>query len=161
MNRIAVESDVYQYLIKKVTDSGLSISAILREDLGIGRQPDTQRKVSSTDFDALFESTEFRYAKGVVGRFLTVLAWLYDKHERQFGLVEKIKGRGRLYFAKGPAPLKAAGNSVNPKQIPDSPFWVITTTPTLLKQEMLANVMIALGRTHGEIQRAQVAIAGE
>ncbi|MFP3354552.1 replication initiation regulator SeqA, partial [Pseudoalteromonas sp. SIMBA_153] len=38
-----------------------------------------------------------------------------------------------------------SGNSTNPKQIPDSPFWVITNTNTTKKKAMLTQVAEKLG----------------
>jgi len=107
----------------------------------------------------LLNSDRFRYAKGVVGRFLVMLSWLHERHRDQFAVVVNIKGRGRLYFAKSPEPLHENGRSVNPKQIPGTDWWVITTSPTILKQEMLSKVMEAFKYTRPEIVRAQSAIA--
>ena len=70
-----------------------------------------------------------------------------------------IKGRGRLYFAKDAQTLEENGKSVNPKQIPGTPYWVITTTSTPLKQEILGLVMKDLGCPARDIKTATTAIA--
>jgi negative modulator of initiation of replication len=104
-------------------------------------------------------SDEFRFAKGVVGRFLATLSWLYAAHKDDFQAVERIRGRGRLYFAKSAEALEQSGRSVNPKQIPGSPYWVITTTSTDLKQEILFEVMKVLKYDAPSIRIAVEAIA--
>jgi negative modulator of initiation of replication len=163
---LALEPDVYSYILDKLAESGQSASSFLRNRLGISpavaevqAPPTSASTSSSTSFDELLNSSRFRYAKGVVGRFLVVLAWLYSRHRKEFVAVESVKGRGRLYFARSAQQLKESGKSVNPKPIPDSPYWVITTSPTNLKQEMLGSAMNALGYSKSEIARAQSAIA--
>jgi negative modulator of initiation of replication len=162
---LALELDVYNFILDKMAESGQSASSLLRDRLGIslaaagGRAAPPRSTPSSSGLDELLGSSRFRYAKGVVGRFLVALAWLHSKHRKEFEIVESIRGRGRLYFAKSAQQLRESGKSVNPKPIPDSQFWVITTSPTNLKQEMLGGVMDALGYAEAEIARAQSAIA--
>ena len=163
MKTINVASDVYDYLLEQVATRDRSVSDLLREKLGVPATLKSSPRSSAepkTDLDELFNSTEFRYAKGVVGRFLVLLAWLYRRHKADFDKVEAIKGRGRLYFAKSSRALHEAGRSVNPKQIPGSPFWVITTSPTELKQQMIRAAMFAFGYRTDDITRAESAIAG-
>ena len=98
------------------------------------------------------------YARGVVGKFLLVLRWLHDRDPEGFARIEKIQGRGRLYFAKDSQTLESAGTNVNPKQIPGTPYWVITTTSTALKKEILERVMRELGYAAADIRAATGAI---
>jgi negative modulator of initiation of replication len=167
---LALEVDVFDHIINRIAESGESPSTFLRRCLAltsssssvapptaVGSVPPAPRY---SEMDALFSSAEFRHAKGVVGRFLVLLGWLYQKHRPYFDKVETIKGRGRLYFAKSEDALNDAGKSVNPKQIPNSPFWVITTSPTDLKQQMIRSVMFTFGYPSEEIRRAEGAIAG-
>jgi negative modulator of initiation of replication len=107
----------------------------------------------------MLASADFTYARGVVGRFLVVLSWLHDRHTKDFVRVENIQGRGRLYFARDAETLNSSGRSVNPKQIPGTSYWVITTTPTDLKQEILERVMKLLGYGLADIRAATEAIA--
>jgi negative modulator of initiation of replication len=161
MKPVNVEPDVYSYLLDEVAACGLSISALLRQRLGIQATTGAGERVEASELDEVLNSSEFRYAKGVVGRFLVLLGWLHQRNPAEFERVENIRGRGRLYFAKSAEVLEAAGHNVNPKQIPRSPFWVITTSPTILKQEMIGNVMKVLNHSDSEIRRAQTAIAGK
>lgn len=168
---LALEVDVFDHIISRIAASGQSASAFLRQRLGLVSSPVAGHvdgvlsagrplNLSTSELDSVLTAAEFRHAKGVVGRFLVLLGWLYQKHGLHFDKVESIKGRGRLYFAKSADELKEAGKSVNPKRIPNSPFWVITTSPTDLKQQMVRSVMFAFGYRSEEVRRAEKAIAG-
>jgi negative modulator of initiation of replication len=162
MKTITIAEDVYDHLLQQVALTDRSISDVLREKLqiaGAQKHLGSDGAKPKSDLDELFNSTGFRYAKGVVGRFLVLLGWLYKKHRGDFEKVETIKGRGRLYFSKSERALREAGRSVNPKQIPNSPYWVITTSPTDLKQQMIRAVMFAFGYRGEDISRAELAIA--
>jgi negative modulator of initiation of replication len=162
MKTLALESDVCEYVLNEIAVSGESPTDFLRRRLEIRPTVAGASIVSApSPLDDVFGSPEFRHAKGVVGRFLVVLSWLYRRHTKDFDKVESIKGRGRLYFAKSARELHDSGTHVNPKQIPHSPFWVITTSPTDLKQEMLGSAMKLFGYPQSDILRAKSEIAKE
>jgi negative modulator of initiation of replication len=159
MPTVTLDDDVFVSLQSHVVDFGETPNSVLRRILklsGAGSNADISLKLPIQEFIA---SNEFRFAKGVVGRFLAVLSWLHRQDDEAFAVVEKIRGRGRLYFSKSVEDLERSGRSVNPKNIPFSPYWVITTTPTDLKQEMLAEVMAALKWDSNSIRTAVDAIA--
>ena len=160
LKTIDIESDIYSHLLQNTSEFGETPSSVLRRLLGLTSTssviPPSHEK---SELLKLLASTEFVYAKGVVGRFLVVLRWLHHRDPEGFAKVENIKGRGRLYFAKDARTLHAAGRSVNPKQIPGAPYWVITTTPTDLKQEILERVMREPGYSLADIKAATQAIA--
>lgn len=156
MKTIEIDDEVYLGLLKHVQDFGDTPNSILRRMLalqGTTKEASVPRPI--LPIESLLNSAEFRFAKGAVGRFLTILSWLYKQHTGRFPLVEGIRGRGRLYFSKSEKELQAAGRNVNAKQIPGSPYWVITTTPTILKQEMLDGVMNGLGCDKESIKLAK------
>ena len=156
---IAVDNDVYSSLLNNVADFGESPNSVLRRLLKIGPSSvNAQPSPKSGSLQELVGSTEFYYAKGVVGRFLAVLSWLYKADKGAFHVVEGIRGRGRIYFAKSSEELTKSGRSVNPKRIPDTPYWVITTTSTDLKLGILSDVMKALGYDLPTIQCAKQAL---
>jgi negative modulator of initiation of replication len=158
--QIEVESDVYAYIVQNTQEIGETASSILRRLLRLPCAGPTVVTTTTTtesepsELGKLLGSPEFMYAKGVVGRFLSLLKWLHDREPAGFSKVEGIKGRGRIYFAKNPETLKAAGRSVNPKQIPGTDYWVITTTPTTLKQQVIERVMQTLGYNRADIAAA-------
>ena len=73
--------------------------------------------------------------------------------------MKDIHGRGRIYFSESKNELLRSGRSVNPKKIEGTPFWVITTTPTDLKQNILYRVMTELKYDSQSIEIAVEAIA--
>ncbi len=96
---------------------------------------------------------ELAMQRGAVGRFLLILAALYRAHPDRFSVVNEISGRDRLYFAKSEAELDASGSSTKPRQIPDSPFWVITNSNTTRKKMMLTKASISLGYSEADVEK--------
>ncbi|WP_281558939.1 replication initiation negative regulator SeqA [Thalassomonas sp. RHCl1] len=96
---------------------------------------------------------ELGMQRGAVGRFLLILAALYRVHPQQFALVRDIRGRDRLYFSDNESDLNASGSSTKPRQIPDSPYWVITNSNTTRKKMMLTEVAVSLGYGESDAEK--------
>jgi len=96
---------------------------------------------------------ELAMQRGVVGRFLLILAALNRVHPKNFEIVTEIRGKGRLYFAKNADDLEASGSSTKPKKIAESQFWVITNTNTTRKKMMLTVVAIELGYSQEDAEK--------
>jgi negative modulator of initiation of replication len=96
---------------------------------------------------------ELAMQRGAVGRFLLILAALYRAHPEQFGVVTEISGRDRLYFANSENKLAESGSSTKPRQIPESPFWVITNSNTTRKKMMLTKASISLGYSDADVEK--------
>lgn len=96
---------------------------------------------------------ELAMQRGAVGRFLLILAALYRAHPKRFNIVTEICGRDRLYFANSEAELAASGSSTKPKQIPDSPFWVLTNSNTTRKKMMLTKAASSLGYNDTDVEK--------
>jgi negative modulator of initiation of replication len=158
---LTLDVDVCDYILSQIAASNQNASTFLREKLRIPipAQKTTAPTRSPSELDDFLHSTRFLYARGVVGRFLMILSWLHEKHPDKFALVENVRGRGRLYFAQSAEALDETGQSVNPQPIPNSDYWVITTSPTSLKQETLGKVMQILGYGATDISHAKMAIA--
>lgn len=103
-------------------------------------------------FNVLTEA-DLAAEKSVVGRFLHILSMLYRCHPSAFDSVLEIKGRDRVYFAISEQALLLAGKSTNPKQIPDSPYWVITNNNTTRKKSMLTEVAANLGYSAADVEK--------
>ncbi|AQQ01384.1 replication initiation negative regulator SeqA [Pseudoalteromonas sp. SG45-5] len=88
---------------------------------------------------------ELAMQKGVVGRFLFILSAFYRTHKTDFSAVLDIKGRDRVYFATSKEALVNSGSSMNPKNITDSEYWVMTNSNTTRKKMMLHEVALCLG----------------
>lgn len=96
---------------------------------------------------------ELAMQRGAVGRFLLILAALYRAHPAQFSVVTEICGRDRLYFANSESKLAESGSSTKPRQIPESPFWVITNSNTTRKKMMLTKASISLGYSDSDVEK--------
>ncbi len=139
-----VEDDVYAHLVKNTQELGESASSILRRLLGLNaRGGKAQGEIQET-FDFLKNPELFMHMNNTQ-RFLYILSWAYRRDPEKFNQVTVVEGTRRKYFAPNSASLLASGRSVNPRQIPDSPFWVITNNSTAKKFEILSEVFGVLG----------------
>ncbi|MBU2892205.1 replication initiation negative regulator SeqA [Colwellia sp. D2M02] len=117
------------------------------------------KEITSTDnitHDSVFNfinKEELAMQRGAVGRFLLILAALYRAHPQQFDVVTDISGRDRLYFADSESELAESGSSTKPRQIPDSPFWVITNSNTTRKKMMLTKAAMSLGYSDADVEK--------
>lgn len=100
---------------------------------------------------------ELAMQRGAVGRFLLILAALYRAHPKTFNVVTNIAPKvsarktKRLYFALSEEILTASGSSTKPKQVPQSPFWVITNSNTTRKKMMLTEAATLLGYDESDV----------
>ncbi|MCP4494085.1 MAG: replication initiation regulator SeqA [Gammaproteobacteria bacterium] len=162
MHAIEIEQDIHDYLLSRVKVFGETASDVLRRELGLNDSVSTTPAPVNTDsheFTEAIDSSSFRMARGVVGKFLELLAFTYRDKRSEFDVVLELQGRGRVYFAKSKAEIESSGNSTQPKQIPGSPYWVMTNSPTPQKREMLREVLKALGYSAKAINAAVQAIA--
>jgi len=138
-------------------------SDVLEEPLSessANTEADTSESSEIEAFDNSSESVfnfinkeELAMQRGAVGRFLLILAALYRAHPNRFRVVTEICGRDRLYFANSEAELAASGSSTKPKQIPDSPFWVLTNSNTTRKKMMLTKAATSLGYNDDDVEK--------
>lgn len=162
MQTIEIEEDIHNYLLSKVKVLGETASDVLRRELGLGVSVPTvpaSAKTNTHELTGAIESPSFRMARGVVGKFLELLSYAYQDKGDDFELVLAVQGRGRVYFAKSKAEIESSGNSTQPKQIPGSPYWVMTNSPTPQKRVMLREVLKALGYSSKAINAAVQAIS--
>jgi len=100
----------------------------------------------------ILNKEELAMQKGVVGRFLFILSAFYRTHKTDFSVVLDIKGRDRVYFATSKEDLVNSGSSMNPKNITDSEYWVMTNSNTTRKKMMLTEVGRALGYNEQDVE---------
>ncbi|WP_109079155.1 replication initiation negative regulator SeqA [Aggregatibacter kilianii] len=106
------------------------------------KQSDEVMQKTITKLEALLNSEEFKQENKAVIRFLAILTILYRTNPEGFALAtESLQGRTRVYFARDEGTLLMAGNHTKPKQIPDTPYWVITNTNSGRKMLMLEGAM--------------------
>jgi negative modulator of initiation of replication len=159
MNTIEIDDELYHYIASQTQRIGESANEILRRILlnkGSVAQPVAAAaaepvRSSQKVFDILSKQ-DLQAEMSVVGRFLIILSALARAHRGDFAAVLEIKGRNRVYFGRSEADLLEAGSSTNPKQIPNSEFWVITNSNTTRKKMMLTEAAIKLGYSQQEAE---------
>ncbi|MFD2167085.1 replication initiation negative regulator SeqA [Thalassotalea euphylliae] len=177
MKTIEIDEELYQYIASNTQFIGESASSILRRLLAFPELQDAQRQenpartvetveqaetevveepVSQEVIGSVFDhinKEELAIQRGAVGRFLLILQALYRVHQKRFDVVCTIRGRDRLYFANNEEALAESGSSTKPRQIPDSPYWVITNSNTTRKKMMLTEVSKALGYSDQQAEK--------
>ncbi|MCU6666044.1 MAG: replication initiation negative regulator SeqA [Silvania sp.] len=163
MKTIEVDDELYQFIASQTRHIGESASDILRRMLKIAaasqstapvvkevRQPAVvaQQKPLNPAKDnvramrELLLSDEYAEQKKAVNRFMLVLSTLYSLDNKAFAdATESLHGRTRVYFAVDEQTLLQNGNQTKPKQLPGTPYWVITNTNTGRKRGMIEHIM--------------------
>ena len=167
MKKIEIDDELYQYIASNTQSIGESASDILRrllklspntssevDDVVLEEEPQqetveeqsvTKVTTKTANVFNILNKEELAMQKGVVGRFLFILSALHRTHKYSFDSVLEIKGRDRIYFAKSKEALLESGSSMNPKNIADSEYWVMTNSNTTRKKMMLHEVALGLG----------------
>lgn len=162
MKTIEVDEELYRYIASHTQRIGESASDILRRLLKVGmenktanvaaplpvaplaiRAPQPQDRVRSVR--ELLLSDEYAAQNRAVGRFMLVLTTLYHIDAEGFAAAtDALHGRTRVYFAGDRNTLLQSGNHTKPKQVPDTPYWVITNTNSGRKRAMIEHIMQAM-----------------
>jgi negative modulator of initiation of replication len=161
MNTIEIDDELYHFIAGQTQRIGESANDILRRIL-LNKQPVAQQATVTVAvaensnsgqkvFDILSKQ-DLQAELSVVGRFLIILSALARAHKQDFAQVLDIKGRNRVYFGRSDTDLLEAGSSTNPKQIPNSEFWVITNSNTTRKKMMLTEAALKLGYSAEEAE---------
>ncbi len=168
MKTIEIDDELYHYIASQTQQIGESASDILRrlllteQNTSVSNEVNSTEKVSETVIESsssnakvfdILSKPDLQTEQSVVGRFLVILSALARTHKSTFANVLEIKGRNRVYFAKTAAELMEAGSSTNPKQIPNSDFWVITNSNTTRKKMMLTEAALKLGYNQVEAEQ--------
>ena len=176
MKKIEIDDELYQYIASNTQSIGESASQILRRLLNLTSENSVQvtsvaeskteqvepvkateetvtnvSKSSANVFNIL-NKEELAMQKGVVGRFLFILSALHRTHKSAFKTVLDIKGRDRIYFATSKDALLESGSSMNPKNILDSEYWMMTNSNTTRKKMMLHEVALGLGYNEAQAE---------
>lgn len=152
---LKLDDPILQAVSTDSNDSKVTEQDSLDDVSSIDKQPTntTETDCSTESVFNFINKEELAMQRGAVGRFLLILAALYRAHPRQFNVVTEICGRDRLYFAHTEAELAASGSSTKPKQIPESPFWVMTNSNTTRKKMMLTKAATSLGYNQLDVEK--------
>ncbi|MGE0971369.1 replication initiation negative regulator SeqA [Klebsiella sp. WOUb02] len=165
MKTIEVDDDLYRYIASHTQHIGESASDILRRMLkfsaasqtaaaaakaapaqaptaAVEVKPANPAKDKVRAMRELLLSDEYADQKRAVNRFMLVLTTLYSLDGEAFAAAtESLHGRTRTYFAEDARVLLKSGNQTKPKQVPGTPWWVITNTNTGRKCSMIEHIM--------------------
>lgn len=186
MKTIEVDDELYHYIASRTQAIGESASDILRRLLrlpaspqpfvlvqenminelkDLAKLPKTKKVLSEQEklikrVEFTLASSQFRNETKVVNRFLQLLSALYAVSPEAFAhATENVQGSERIYFARDEQTILATGSSVKAKQIPDSPFWVITNNNSERKGIIVSALMDAMGLPEALIETAKNALA--
>ncbi|WP_088328844.1 replication initiation negative regulator SeqA [Lacimicrobium sp. SS2-24] len=160
MKTIEIDEDLYRYIAMQTQDIGESASDILRRLLlgentskaqppsplktAVAPEPapisDTPPSRQEQELFGYLERVGVSRQKRTVDRFLTLLGALAKFNPDRFSKVLELRGRNRVYFATSKDQLMASGSSTNPKQLPESHYWVVTNNNSAKKMTMLQEV---------------------
>ena len=172
MKTIEIDEDLYRYIAMQTQDIGESASDILRRLLlGDAESASPEKTVTSKqvtassaiaapakagskqqDLFAYLERVGVVRQKRTVDRFLSILGAMVKFNPDSFSKVLELRGRNRVYFATSKDQLLASGSSTNPKQLPESHYWVVTNNNTGKKVTMLQEVTRVLGYSDADSQ---------
>jgi negative modulator of initiation of replication len=150
MRTIEIEDGDYLVLevVSRVTKT--PISELVGNLLGENGKPTPNHKTQLTGHDKELgdhlRSQQFLVCRTAVDKFLSILAFVSKKDPKTFATVTVgMGGRSRKYIATTKEELEQSGTSVNPKQIPASPFWVVTNNSTENKKQLIEQALTLLG----------------
>ena len=159
MRNIEVDEDVYAHIARNTREIGEPATKILRRLLDLNGDLGSPKPVSEKHelSDALGDPA-FRVHWAAVDKMLYLLSTANKQRPDKFDRVLKIQGRDRKYFARSKEEIEASGSSTQPRQIPGSPFWVMTNSPTPQKAAMLRDVLRVLDYSKEAVDAAVTAI---
>jgi negative modulator of initiation of replication len=168
MKSIEIDDDLYVFIASQTQHIGESATDILRRlimpesvvasfvRLATGNaaviHTPTSLVVNETTFFYIEEEKLSELSK-IVDRFLYILAAMYRVHSEHFDLVLQVQGPHSLYFAKDKESLIAVRSTTNPKQIPNSSYWVVSNNNTAKKVSILSEVADVLGYSTADKNR--------
>ncbi len=175
MKSIQIEDDLYHFIASQTQDIGESASDILRrlvmpeslqkvvtesgnhQSLAETQTAESSQVTTCNTSSVLTElqSKNLQAIPKMVERWLLVLSVIHKHNTQQFSKVLGMSGRNRRYFATNKETLLATGSSTNPKNVPESEYWVITNNNTVKKINMLKEVAVQVGFNSSEIEQLQ------
>jgi len=102
---------------------------------------------------------EFLGLKKNADKLLYVLAAAYEQRREEFETVLKIRHGTRVFFARNPIEIERSGRGTSPRNIPGTPFWVLTKSSSDAKQKLLRDALGRLRFSEAAINAATAVIA--
>lgn len=154
MKQIMIEDDAYDLLLhhrigfesesellRRVLGNGCSATVVPKSESSVPKPDQAQPRSDLVEF---LDSPRFLVHSDQTTKFLHMLSWLHSRNPDGFEAAIAMSGgsrRTRMYYGTGRKEVEGSGNSVHPKPIPNSPYWVVTNNDTATKRKMLKKVM--------------------
>lgn len=145
MKSITIDDDIYEFIASNTKEIGEPASKILRRLLQLNSEKSVPlTNMVESDLSIALDSKNLKFISAV-DQLLLILGEAYKIKKDTFDKVLDIQGRERKYFAPTAADIKNSGTSTHPKQIPNSPYWVMTNSTTKEKQNLCQKALEAIG----------------
>ena len=152
MKNTPIEDDVLAALEKLVVGFNETPSSVIRRLLEksgniapIGASATAGNPANGSQpnpFSDLLKSPAYLMANAGK-RYFQVLAFLHQLHgEDEFAKITTYKFGGRIYFADNAEAIAASGHSTNPKPIPGTKFFALSTLSNAAKRRILGDVLL-------------------
>ena len=153
MNTIEIDDQVFAELARRATGFHATPNDVLRRilelparTLQLPSESQPRPRVLANTIAEFIRSERFQRNRQAVDRYLAILGWLHSVQPSEFGEVAlKFRRGARAYFAKSEKEILHSGDGVSARQIPQSPFWALTTLDNKTKRLALEGVLQELG----------------
>lgn len=171
MHSIEIDDDVMADLSRRAVGFHVTPNDVLRKVLGLpsSTQPPTPPAVPATPagpgqaedpLQKFVASSAFQAQRQSINRFLLLLWWAHAQNQEEFQRVVTDYSRGnRRYFGRSQEEVEASGVGIKAKQIPKTPFWVLSTLDNKSKRMIIEDVFRAMGLPAGSIALAREQLA--
>lgn len=151
MKTIEVDDDVFtglEHLVRGFNDTPNSVIRRLLQAAKAPAKAVEERAISTRPeagdnhpFHALITSSSYLVANAG-GRYFQILSFLHQQHGReQFERLTTHAFGGRVYFARDSKVIERSGNSTNPKLIPGTAFYALSTLSNAAKRNVLRQAL--------------------
>lgn len=157
METISIRPDLKALILDEVAVRGVSPSDVIDGwRLGSERQNadgphEDGAGIPENDLRGFLSSSDLQRRRYAIDRYLAILTFLYRIHGEDLDRITTLGGHVRTYFAKDRDALVKHGVDVNPKKIPDTPYWAISRLSNRDKREILGRVFEQLGYDAGTV----------
>ena len=150
MKTIEIQDDVYQALEKQVRGFNDTPSSVIRRLLAqaaaSSRGPETKPEdkpngTLANPFSTLLASPKYSMANAGE-RYFQLLSFLHQLHgEEQFSQLTTVRFGGRTYFAHTAEAIEESGSSTNPKPIPGTKLYALSTLSNSAKRKLITAIL--------------------
>ncbi len=161
MRTIEIDDDVFASLERRVCGFNDTPSSVIRRLLSQDTSPPPSKSPrpdghADNPFSPLLTSPTYLVANAG-SRYFQILAFLHKlQGEEQFAQLETYHLGNRVYFARDAQAIESRGRSTNPKPVPGTRFFALSTLSNAAKRKIIHDVLTTFNYS-GSAIRAVVA----